>query len=298
MQRVDERLELAVNDCSYDSEQESANESEGGIAVSYPKSCTTVPITSPDNHCNAQQEFDTYTGARKGTSTSISVRCSTAGVGGTLVTYKGKVDGIGVKWLGDRVLQVSAPRGAVVEWMDRPRNFRVQFNESPAGAKPTQCWSVPVGNEFNLVRMDASDAQPFWMTYGDADRCVLGKRMDTPGKTGARGWVTQFRRVKSSELPFGTSQLVFFETYSRSVHTTSIRLRGVGTESLKLVPGGPVSGFHLVGAPAEELAKKMAAGGDVTLEVKPATGEAFSVPLTRTDFDWAHQNFASCLRSL
>lgn len=97
---------------------------------------------------------------------------------------------------------------------------------------------------------------------------------------------------------FGTSQLVFFESFSTHVQTTSVRLRGAGTENLKLTPGGPQAGFHLIGAPAEELAKKIAAGGEVTLDVQPANDKAFSLPLTRTDFDWAHGRFASCLRTL
>lgn len=291
MQKIDQRLDLEVDDCSYESE--SGQAPDGGVM--YAKTtCATVPLASPDNDCSVLQEMVEYPEPAPETATSIRVDCATAGIGGILLRYKGKVDGIGLKWLGNRVLEVSAPRGASVQWMDRPRNFRVQLKEIPAGGK-TQC--VARSNS-STARMNELQAQSFWMAYGDADRCTLSKRMQTTSSPRERPWLVQFQRVKSSELPFGTPRLVFFESFSNEVHTTSVRLRGAGTESLKMTPGGAMAGFHLIGAPAEELAKKLAAGGEVTLDVKPATGAAFSVPLTRNDFDWAHQEFASCLRSL
>lgn len=295
MKKVDERLQLAVDDCIYATEPEP----EGSIIVRASSTCTTLPLASPDNACSVQQKVDVYPDPKvMGTGTSVNVKCTTPGIGGTLVRYKGKVDGIAVKWLGNRVLEVSAPKGATVDWMDRPRHFRVQLEEIPAGGKPLQCWSNARQENPGSNGLDDTQARSFWMEYGDADRCLLTRRMETTHLSPDQPWVVQFLRVKSSELPFGTTQLVFFETFSTRAHTKSIRLRGAGTESLKLTPGGGVAGFHMIGATAEELAKKMAAGGEVSLEVQPATGEAFSVPLTRTDFDWAHRNFASCLRSL
>jgi hypothetical protein len=295
MERIDERLKLAVDDCMYASEPEP----EGSIVIRPSSTCTTLPLASPDNACSVQQQVTVYPDPKKmGTATSIDVDCTTPGIGGSLLRYKGKVDGISVKWLGNRVLEVSAPKGAAVEWMARPRDFRVQLKEIPAGGKAPQCWSSSRQTNPGSKGLDDTQVQPFWMDYGDANRCLLTRRMETEHLGPGRAWVVQFLRVKSSELPFGTSQLVFFENFSTQVHTKSVRLRGAGTESLKLTPGGGVAGFHMIGAPAEDLANKMAAGGDVTLEVQPATGEAFSLPLTRTDFDWAHRNFASCLRAL
>jgi hypothetical protein len=291
MKKIDERLQLAVNDCSYE------NEGDSQSAITYAKTCASVAIASPDNNCSVHQEIVEYPGQTP--ETTVGVRCAARGIGGTLIRYKGKVNGIAVKWLGNRVLEVSAPRGAVVQWMSRPQDFRVQLKEIPAGGKPLQCWSTARSSAgASKVGLDEFQSQLFWMDYGDADRCMLNKRMETSHLPPGQAWMVQFLRVKSSALPFGTTQLVFFESFSTHLQTTSVRLRGAGTEVLKLTPGGPQAGFHLIGAPAEELAKKMATGGEVILDVQPASGKAFSVPLTRTDFDWAHRNFASCLRSL
>ena len=71
-----------------------------------------------------------------------------------------------------------------------------------------------------------------------------------------------------------------------------------GAGVTELTSGGPTAGFHLVCASAEQLLKQVASGAELTLEVQPAVGTAFSIPLTRTDLEWAYNGFAACLRSL
>lgn len=292
MGKVDVRMKVAYEDCAAAVELVS----EG---ITRPDSCRGAPLASPDNACSVEQTFDVYPPeAQIGTQTIISVDCLSKS--DSLAAYKGRVDGLGLRWLDARTLEVAEPSGARREGRTGSDDFRVKFKQLPAAkAQPTRCWSSNASLEALQVQMDVPQAQSFWMSYSDKERCILTKRVDRKQMPGAsRDTIVQFRRVKAPEYPFATDRLVFFEAFSTQVHTRAIRIRGAGASVTEMTPGGPRAGFHLVGAPAEQLLKQLASGAELTLEVQPATGATFTIPLPRTDFEWAHQGFAGCLRSL
>lgn len=289
--KVKLRLRMAFEDCAAADEPAT----EGFIQ---PESCTTAPLASPDNGCSVEQVFNVYPQPAPGNTTSVMVSCPNQFA--TIASYKGRVDGIALKWLDARTVEVAAPRGSKLERETNASKFRVAFKELPAAeVKPQQCWPNVTSQHAGSVQMDELQSMPFWMSYGDEERCILSKRMETAQLPGAQhDAVVQFRRVKSAEFPFATRQLVLFERFSTQVPTRSIRIRGIDGEAVELKGGGPRAGFHLIGASAENVLKQFASGAALTLEVQPVVGAAFAIPLPRTDLNWAHASFDACQRSL
>lgn len=288
MSKANIRWRVAVEDC------EAVAGSDTGAPMQ-PESCKTAPLVSPDNACSVEQQFTVYPQPGSKATTSVLVNCLDRAE--MPATYDGRVDGIGLKWLDAKTVEVAAPRGAKLLSEGRGGQFRAQFKQLPAAGGKQQCWKDTLA--VNSVPMDELQSQPFWMSYGDEERCILSKRLDKAQLPGAqRDALVQFRRVKADEYPFATRQLVFFERFSVQAHTRAVRIRGTGGSVLELQPGGPKAGFHLIGAPAEEVLKQLVSGADLTLEVQPAVGDAFVVQLSKADFAWAHAGFEACLQSL
>jgi hypothetical protein len=148
------------------------------------------------------------------------------------------------------------------------------------------------------VQMDAYTSQPFWMSYADDQRCLLSKRLNQSELPQAKyDTIVQFRQLKTPERPFGTAELVFFEEFSKQVQTRAIRVIGADMPAVDMEPGAQVTGFHLIGAAAQDVLKRLAAGAALELQVEPAKGATFNVPLTNTDLDWALPAFESCVKA-
>jgi hypothetical protein len=101
--------------------------------------------------------------------------------------------------------------------------------------------------------------------------------------------LVQFVKRASAEYPFGTTDLVLFETVSGSGAKSAV-IRGAGLE-LPMTPG---SGFHLRGRAAESVLRALP-GGQLKLEITPASGSVFSVDLAPTDLPWALPPFERCI---
>ena len=288
------RIKMAFDDC--------VSEIEGIEGVTFVETCTTAPLVTSDNACYVEQVFEGYPKRPADDETSIKARCSGDGAGHSypIARYQGHVKHIDLRWLDARTVEVTTPTGVKPLGNVRPGAVRAQFKQLPAAQlKPKQCWKDVSSLHLTRVDMDELLSQTFWMSYGEPGRCLLSKRIEMAQLPEAdRNSVVQFRRVKSPEYPYATDQLVFFEAFSTQVHTRSVRIRGAGVDGVELKPGGRIAGFHLVGAPAEAVLKQVAAGAKLTLEVQPAAGKAFTIPLDATDFAWANSEFGACLRSL
>ncbi|WP_331153240.1 DUF2059 domain-containing protein [Steroidobacter sp.] len=294
MQKAMMRLKMAFDDC--------VTEIEGIEGVIVTKTCTTAPVVTSDNACYVEQVLEGYPKRPAEDETSIRARCSGDGRGHSypIARYQGHVKNIDLRWLDARTVEVTAPTGAKPVGDVRPGEVRAQFKQLPAAKiKPQQCWNDVSSLHLTRIDMDELLSQTYWMSYGEAGRCLLSKRIEMAQLPGAnRNSVVQFRRVKSPEYPYATDQLVFFETFSTQVNTRSVRVRGAGIDDVELKPGGRIAGFQLVGAHAETVLKQLASGTKLTLEVQPAAGAAFTIPLDTNDLAWAHQDFATCLNTL
>jgi hypothetical protein len=280
--KVSLRLSSALGDCEYDD----------GI-IERGRSCSSVPVRSPDHQCSAAKEFTEYGAAGTGvTLTAITMICRNSSQG--IAQFNGRLEGVDFKWRDDNTLEVIHPSGTRPEPGRGPQKYKVAYRPRTQSDPPApKCWPNPLYAAAVHVELEPMVSQPFWMSYVDDERCLLSKRIERSKIPGARtDAVVQFRKLKAAQYPFGTSGLVFFETAS-GYDGKSAAIRGAGL-SIDMVAGK--QGFHLAGAAAEKVLRAIGTTG-LQLEILPAAGAAFRVELSPTDIEWALPPFQRCIGS-
>lgn len=277
-QRVAARVRIALADCEYDASDQS-------------KAWASSPVRAPNGECTAMKQIVDFAHADIGIETRIQVSCPGFGHAFTLAQFKGRIEGVGFRWLNGNTIEVIHPAGTAPSRRFEAKRFKAAYRQrTAADPAPPQCWPQWQGNPSLRVELNELASQPFWMNYVDGEQCLLSKRIEQsqiPGADGAK--IVQFVKRSSPEYPFGTTELVLFETVSGSGAKSAV-IRGAGLE-LPMTPG---SGFHLRGRAAESVLRALP-GGRLKLEITPASGSVFSVDLAPTDLPWALPPFERCI---
>jgi hypothetical protein len=275
-QRVAQRLRLTIDDCEYQ-------------ATNSNKEWVSSPVRAPDGACSAMKAFVDY---GEDLRTQIQLSCSGFGHAYTVAQFKGRLDGVDFRWREGNAIEVIHPAGAVPAPRGGNEKFKIIYRQrTPKDPPAPKTWPRAQLNAAGRVDLDALASPPFWMSYVDGERCLLTRRIERSQLPGMRNHdeVVQFMKVSTPEYPFGTTELVMFETASGSESKSAV-IRGPKLD-LPMIPG--VRGFHLQGRAAETVLRALAGGG-LQIEIQPASGASFRIDLAPTDIDWALPPFEQC----
>jgi hypothetical protein len=296
MERILMRGQLQLSDCA-----------EDALRAKDPSRlrtlCASLPVAGPTNLCAAQ--YSTVEGLRDAPQTVVEVSCALGQRGGGIVAaYRGAVKEIDFLWRDDTTLAVILPRGArsigqqAVDELKSPLKFeyRSRRKGDAAGLMCVPAVAAPTGSRPELNEIES---QPHWMAYSGEDYCLISRRLAGRELGGFPQDATlQFRQQRKAELPLGTTELVLLETHSKNARIRSVDLLTPNAPNTAMTAGGRILGFRLAGANAEQALERWASGANLALQYQPASGDAITVPLQRTDLAWALQEFNACRREL
>lgn len=274
-QKVALRLRVVLDDCEYQ-------------ATKNTKVWSSSPVRAPGGTCSAVKKVFAY---GEDVRTEIVANCATSGF--AFAHFKGRIEQVGFRWLGGNALEVIHPAGATPSLRDSDEKLKITYRQrTPTDPPAAPTWPQSEINAVGRVDLDGLASQPFWMSYVDGERCLLSKKIERSKLPGNRNEdeVVQFMKLAAPEYPFGTTQLVLFETAS-GYGTKSVAIRGAGMD-IAMNPGG--SGFHLSGKAAETVLRAIA-GGQLKLVIEPTAGTPISIDLAPTDFAWALPPFERCI---
>jgi hypothetical protein len=232
--------------------------------------CTSMPLPSPDNHCEVH--YVLTRGEGWNAQTRGELRCAWEDSG----TYQEEIirvfsaDGpLPLRWVDANTVEIGLPAGArFTPPREKVEHFghtvRYVYRPTPKEESgPLQCFEP--GEDYRKSRTlsgpEVRNAhQAGWVSYGSEQTCSLvGLSI-----SGDEEHAIYFSQTAMARLPYGTTDLVLALSPRTPQELPQVRL-APNEAPLKLQPGGPGALYRLVGPPAQRVLQQLSAGGTVEL---------------------------------